>query len=159
LTTFASIMKLALRYGLLIAAGVMAWSIIAHLVVRDPTSNVHGIGAPLFFNVLQFVGIYLGISALGRVLGERPTFKQGLKMGVWISFVYALTVALFFLFVIIVIGPKWLAGEPGAERLPMSTVALQAFIGLFGGSMLFGLIYSTIISFALARRLPTTDVR
>jgi hypothetical protein len=145
-------MKLALRYGLLIAAGVMAWSIIAHIVVPDPTSQVHGIGAPIFFNVLQFVGIYLGISALGRELGERPTFKQGLKTGVWISFVYSVAVSLFFLCVILIIGTKWLAGEPGAQQLTISMVALQAFIGLFIGSMLFGLIYSTVISFALAKR-------
>lgn len=151
-------MKLALRYGLLVAAGVMAWSIIAHIVVPDPTSSVHGIGAPIFFNLLQFVGIYLGISALGRELGERPTFKQALKTGVWISFVYAATVSLFFLCVIFVIGPRWLAGEPGAQQLPMSRVAIQAFIGLFIGSMLFGLIYSTVIAFAMAKR-QTRDVR
>jgi hypothetical protein len=145
--------KLALTYGLLIATGVMAWSIIAHMVVPDPTSKVHQLGAPIFFNVLQFLGIYLGISALGRELGERPTFKQGLKTGVWISFVYAATVSLFFLLVIFVIGPRWLASEPGAQQLPMSTVALQAFLGLFIGSMVFGLVYSTVISFALARRM------
>jgi Protein of unknown function (DUF4199) len=144
--------KLALRYGLIIAAGVMAWSIIAHMLVPDPTSKVHSLGAPIFFNVLQFVGIYLGISALGRELGERPTFKQGLKTGVWISLVYAVTVSLFFLVVILVIGPRWLQGEPGVQQLAMSTVALQAFLGLFIGSLLFGLIYSTVISFALAKR-------
>ena len=146
-------LKLALRYGLLIAAGVMLWSIIAHLVVTDPTSKVHSLGALTFFNVLQFLGIYLGISALGRELGDRPTFKQGLKMGVWISFVYAATVCIFFLVVILVIGPRWLAGEPGAQVQPMSTVALQAFMGLFFVSMLFGLIYSTVIAFAMAKRL------
>ena len=145
-------MKLALKYGLLITVGVMAWSIVAHLLVPNPTSNVHAIGAPIVFNVLQFVGIFLGISALGRELGQRPSFKQGLKMGVWISFVYALAVSLYFLCVVLVMGTKWLAGEPGAQQLPMSMVALQAFIGLFIGSMLFGLIYSTLISFALARR-------
>jgi hypothetical protein len=144
--------KLGLIYGLIIAAGVMAWSIIAHMVVPDPASKVHSLGAPIFFNVLQFVGIYLGISALGRELGERPTFKQGVKTGVWISFVYAATVSLFFLVVILVIGPRWLEGERGVQQLPMSTVALQAFLGLFIGSLLFGLIYSTVISFALAKR-------
>jgi hypothetical protein len=152
-------MKLALKYGLLITAGVMAWTIIAHIVVPDPTSKVHSLAAPVFFNVLQFTGIFIGISALGRELGQRPTFKQGMKTGVWISFVYAVAVSLFFLGVILVVGAKWMAGEPSAQQLPPTLVAFQAFFGLFVGSMLFGLIYSTLISFAMARRLPREDVR
>ena len=151
--------KLAIKYGLLITAAVMVWSILAHLIVPDPTSRVHSVGAPIVFNVCQFVGIFLGISALSRELHERPTFKQALKMGVWVSFVYALGASTFFLAVIFIVGTKWMAGEPGAEQMPMSVVAAQAFAGLFLGSMLFGLIYSTLIAFALARRLSKDDVR
>ena len=150
--------KLALKYGLLITAAVMLWSIIAHVVFPNPTSRVHSVGAPIMFNVFQFVGIFIGISALARELGDPPTFKQALKMGVWISFVYALGASTFFLAVILVIGNKWLAGKPGAQEMPPSVVAAQAFAGLFLGSMLFGLIYSTLIAFAVAKRFPR-DVR
>jgi hypothetical protein len=45
-----------------------------------------------------------------------------------------------------------MASEPGAENLPLWQVALGAFVGLFLGSLLFGLIYSTLISFFLAKR-------
>jgi hypothetical protein len=47
-----------------------------------------------------------------------------------------------------------MAVEPNAQQLPMTLVAVQAFLGLFLGSMLFGLAYSTLIAFALAKRLP-----
>ena len=146
--------KLALQYGLIITAGVMAWVIIAHMLVPDPRSPVHSIGAMAFFNILHFVVIYLGITALGRLLGERASFKQSVKMGVWISFVYGITAALFFVVVLMVVGTKWMAGEPGAQQLPTKVVALQAFAGLLIGAILFGLIYSTVIAFALAKRLP-----
>jgi hypothetical protein len=131
----------------------MAWVIIAHILVPDPGSPVHSIGAMAFFNILHFVVIYLGITALGRLLGERASFKQSVKMGVWISFVYGITAALFFVVVLMVVGTKWMAGEPGAQQLPTTVVALQAFAGLLIGALLFGLIYSTVIAFALAKRL------
>ena len=146
--------KLALQYGLIITAGVMAWVIFAHMLVPDPQSPVHSIGAMAFFNILHFVVIYLGITALGRLLGERASFKQSVKMGVWISFVYGITAALFFVVVLMLVGTKWMASEPGAQQLPTRVVALQAFAGLLIGAILFGLIYSTVIAFALAKRLP-----
>ena len=146
--------KLALQYGLIITVGVMAWVIIAHVLVPDPRSPVHSIGAMAFFNILHFVVIYLGITALGRLMGERASFKQSVKMGVWISFVYGITAALFFVVVLMLVGTKWMAGEPGAQQLPTRVVALQAFAGLLIGAILFGLIYSTVIAFALAKRLP-----
>jgi hypothetical protein len=51
-------------------------------------------------------------------------------------------------------GTKWMAVEPNAQQLPMTLLAVQAFTGLFLGSMLFGFAYSTLIAFALAKRLP-----
>jgi uncharacterized protein YqgC (DUF456 family) len=79
-------------------------------------------------------------------------FNELLKTGVGISLVYAVTVSLFFVGVIAVVGTKWLASEPGATEAPMSRVMIGAFIGLFIGALVFGLIYSTLISFFLAKR-------
>ena len=145
-------MKIPIKHGLLIAAGVMAWVLIAHAVVPNPASLVHGLIGPIFFNVLQFVMIYLGLKAMERERGDRLTFKEGVKTGVMISFVYALTVSLFFAGVMAVIGTKWLANEPNAGRAPASTVAAQGFAFLFLGALFLGLIYSTVISFFLAKR-------
>ena len=145
-------MKIPLKYGLLIALGVMAWVLIARNTITNPLSPVHTLGTPIFINLLQFVMIYLGLKALEHEKGESPTFKEGLKTGVAISFVYAITAVLFFIGVVMVVGTRWLASEPGAAEAPMSRVLAGAFIGLFLGAMLFGLIYSTVISFFLAKR-------
>ena len=145
-------MKIPLKYGLLITLGVMVWVLIARNAVTNPLSPVHTLGTPILINLLQFIMIYLGLKTLEREKGDSPTFKEGLKTGVAISFVYALTACLFFIGVVAVVGTKWLASEPGAAEAPMSRVLAGAFVGLFLGAMLFGLIYSTLISFFIAKR-------
>ena len=145
-------MKLALKYGVAITVGVMAWVIIAHLLVPDPQSKVHSFGATIWFNFLHFSSIFLGIRALERERGQKPTFKEGLKLGVAISFVYAVSAALFFVGVLMVVGTRWIQANPDMVRLPTWLLALQAFVGLCLFAMILGLIYSTLISFALARR-------
>jgi len=152
-------MKIPLKFGLLITFGLMAWVLIAHTIVANPNSLVHTLGAPIFFNVLHFAMIYLGLKALEREKGDRPTFKEGLKTGVAISFVYGLTSALFFVVVLTVVGTKWLASEPGTATTPVSRIAIGAFLGLFLGALIFGLIYSAVISFFLAKRHLVNPVK
>ena len=96
--------------------------------------------------------IYFGLKALEHEKRDAPTFKEGLKTGVAISFVYGLTTSLFFVAVLLIVGTKWLASEPGAANVPVSRLILGAFLAFFLGAMLFGLIYSTVLSFFLAKR-------
>ena len=145
-------MKIALKYGLLITLGVIAWVVVAHLLVPDTASKVHSVGAGIFFNLLEIAGIYLGINAKGRERGDQLAFKDAVKTGVAIAFVYALSASLFFLGQLLFLGPKLMAGEPRAQTQPLWQVAAPAFVGLFVGSLLFGLFYSTVISFILAKR-------
>ena len=145
-------MKIALKYGLLITLGVIAWVVIAHLLVPDPRSPVHNLGAGVFFNLLEIAGIYLAINTRRNESGGQLRFKSGVKTGIATAFVYAVTSCLFFVVAIFTVGPKLMASEPGAEALPLWQVALGAFVGLGFGSLIFGLIYSTIISFVLAKR-------
>lgn len=145
-------MKIPIKYGLMITFGVMAWVLITHALVADPRSVVHTAGAPVFFNILQFVMIYLGLRAKEREFGDRQDFKKGLKTGVTISVVYGLTASLFFVVVLMFVGTRWLAGEPGAPTSPTSAVVAQAFAGLFLSALFLGLIYSALISFFLAKR-------
>jgi hypothetical protein len=145
-------MKIALRYGLLITLGVMAWVIVAHTLVPNPHSLVHSFGAFAFFNLLHFGLIYLGIKGLEREKGDKPTFKEGVKLGVAISFVYAVSASLFFAGVLAIIGSKWMTGEAPPANSPLWIIGLKAFAGLILFTMIFGLIYSTLISFALAKR-------
>jgi uncharacterized membrane protein len=145
-------MKIPIKFGLLITCGVMAWVLISHALVPDPRSPVHTAGAPIFFNILQFVMIYLGLRAKEREFGDRQDFKKGLKTGVMISLVYGLTASLFFVIVLLFIGTRWLAGEPGAPPAPTPVLVAQAFAGLFLSAMFLGLIYSALIAFFLAKR-------
>jgi hypothetical protein len=150
-------MKIPLKYGLAVAAGLMAWVLIAHNVVSNPKSPVHTLVGPIFFNVLQFAMIYLGVKALEHQKRDRPTFKEGLKTGVAISFVYGLAGSLFFAGALAVVGPKWMANEPGAAGTPMWVGILVAFLLFFFGVQFLGLFYSAVISFFLAKRQSEDD--
>lgn len=145
-------MKIALKFGLLVTLGVIAWTVVAHLLVPDPRSQVHRLGAGVVFNLLHIAGIYLAINTVRNEAGGELVFKDGVKTGVATAFVYALSSCLFFLVAIFVVGSKIMASEPGAENLPLWQLALGAFAGLFLMSLIFGLIYSTVISFFLAKR-------
>lgn len=145
-------MRIEVKYGLLIALGAIGWVVITHVLVRDPRSMLHSLGAVIVFNVLQFAGIYLGISAKRREGGRRLTFKESLKTGVAISFVYAVAISSFFVGALFIVGSKMLAAE-GSPTEPIAQTAAKAFAGMFFLTLVFGLIYSTIISFAIARRL------
>jgi len=145
-------MRIPLKYGLLATLGLVIWVLAARTLISNPQSAVHTLGGPIFFNVLHFIMIYLGIKELERVKGDKPPFKEALKTGVGIAFVFALTASLFFVCVVLLVGTRWLATEPGAATTPTRILLIQAFAGLFLGTMVFGLIYSTVISFFLAKR-------
>ena len=144
-------MKIPLKYGLIAAFGLIIWILAAHWLVPNPQSSVHTLGAPIFFNVLHFAVIFLGLKALERERGDKPRFKEALKTGVAIAFVYALTASLFFVAVVLVVGTRWMAGGPNTGT-PTKILLAQAFGGLFIGTMIFGLIYSTVIAFFVAKR-------
>jgi len=136
----------------MITLGVIAWVLITRSLVTNPQSMVHTLGGPVFFNVLQFAMIYLGLKALEHQKRDKPTFKEGLKTGVAISFVYGVTASIFFTIVLAIVGTKWMATDPGAADIPRSRLILVAFLALFIGAVFLGLIYSTVLAFFLAKR-------
>jgi uncharacterized protein DUF4199 len=146
-------MKIPIKYGLLTALGLIAWVLVTHSLLSNPESPVFRFGGPTFFNVLHFIMIFLGIKALEREKGHKLPFKEAVKTGVSIAFVFAATATLFFICVVALIGTRWIAGAPGAGTTPPWIVTVQAFVGVFLGTMILGLIYSTVISFFLARRM------
>lgn len=145
-------MKIPIKYGLLTAFGLIIWVLLAHLLISNPQSLVHTLFGPVFFNILHFAMIFLGIKALERERDSKLSFKEALKTGISIAFVYALTASLFFVCVILFVGDKWLAVEPGAATTPTRVLLIQAFAGLFFGTLILGLIYSTVIAFFVAKR-------
>ena len=145
-------MKIPVKYGSLITLGVMVWVITAHLLVPNPCSPVHMVGPLVFFNLLEIVGIYFGMSATKREDAGQLQFKAGIKTGVGIAFIYGLGSCLFFLVLLVVVGTGIMCAEPGAATLPVWQVAAAAFAMQLGGAVFLGLIYSTVISFILASR-------
>lgn len=145
-------MKIALKYGIAIAVCFMTWVAVAHWLVPDPHSAVHSGGAAAFVNIVEIVAIFLGIRERKAAGGDQLRFKDGLKTGVSIAAVYAVCAGLFFMIALKVMGAGMLAVEPGAELKPMWQVALGAFLGLGVGAVLFGLLYSAVISFFLSSR-------
>ena len=139
-------MKIALKYGLLITVCIIVWTLTAHWAVPNPESNIHKLGAAIFFNVVEIIGIFLGIKARKESTARALTFKQGVKTGVSIAFVYALSACLFFLVMIFRSGTAMMGGEPGIQQRPVWQMLLGAFLGLFTFAILLGLVYSLVIS-------------
>jgi hypothetical protein len=146
-------MKIALKYGLLITAVVVGWIVIVRLWLGVGASPKAQIVSGVLFNATAILAIFLGMKERKEALGGALGFKEGIKTGMAISLVYAISACLFFMIEYLVAGPKLLLSEAGPQTGPLWQVAVMAYAGLFFGSLLFGLIYSTLISFFLARRL------
>jgi hypothetical protein len=145
-------LKIALKYGLSITAVVVLWVVVVRLLMGVGADSKANILAPILFNVAAIVAIFLGTIRRKNDAGGELSFKDGVKTGVGISFVYALSSCLFFMIEYLVAGPKLLLSEAGSQSRPLWQTAALAYTGLFLGSLIFGLIYSTVISFILAKR-------
>jgi len=145
-------MKLALKYGLLITAVLVGWIVIVRLIMGVGADSKANIIAPILFNVTTIAAIFLGMSARKRELDGNLYFREGIKVGMAITLVYAVSACLFFMIQHLIAGPKLLLSDAGEQTRPLWQTAVLAYTGLFLGSLVFGLIYSTIIAFFIAKR-------
>jgi len=145
-------MKLALKYGLPVALIFAVWIVVVRLILgAGSESSATRIG-PIIFNLAAICAIFLGIIRRKNEAGGELSFKDGVKTGVGISFVYGVATCVFFFLEFALMGPKLLMTDAGATDRPLWQTALMMYAGLFLGSIFFGLIYSTLISFFLAKR-------
>ena len=84
-------MKIALKYGLLITAVVVAWIVIVRLLMGVGANPKANLIAAILFNVAEIVAILLGMKARKKELNGKLSFKEGLKTGMGISLVYAIS--------------------------------------------------------------------
>jgi hypothetical protein len=145
-------MKIPLKYGLAVTVVVVVWVVVVRHLLGVGANSRANVIAPILFNVAQIVAIFLGMIRRKNDAGGELSFKDGLKTGIGISFVYAASTCLFFIIEYLISGPKLLLAEAGASDRPLWQTAAMAFTGLFLGSLIFGVIYATVISFFLARR-------
>jgi ABC-type phosphate/phosphonate transport system permease subunit len=146
-------MKIALKYGLLITLVVVLWIVIVRLWLGLGTGPQGQLISGVLFNAAAILAIFLGMRERKRAVGGALRFKDGVKTGMAISLVYAISACLFFMIEYLVAGPKLILSEAGPQNGPLWQVVVMAYAGLFLGSLFFGLIYSTLIAFFLARRL------
>jgi hypothetical protein len=143
------LMKSAIKYGGIIAAGAAIWVLADHFVLH--ISRPGSIVTPLLFNLLQLTVIFAGIRVLRRQNDGCLTTDQGIWHGLAISLAYAVFSLIFFLAFYLIVGARALENEPAGsgDDHPPKYVLLGAFAGLFLGAMISGLIYSAVISYAL----------
>ena len=146
-------MKIALKYGLLITLVIVLWIVIVRLWLGMGGGSQGQVISGLLFNAAAIIAIFLGLRERKKALGGALRFKEGVKTGMAISLVYAISSCLFFMIEYLVAGPKLLMSEAGPQTTALWQVVVVAYAGLFFGSLIFGLIYSTLIAFFLARRL------
>ena len=151
-------MKIALKYGLMITAVVVVWIVVVRLWLGRGNGPAGQLASAVLFNVTAIIAIFCGMRERKRNLNGSMSFKDGVKTGMGISLVYAISACLFFMIEYAVAGPKLLLSEAGPQTGPLWQVAAMAYAGLFFGSLIFGLIYSTLIAFFLARRLGKDSV-
>ncbi len=146
-------MKIALKYGLLITVVVVLWIVIVRLWLGVGGGPQGQIVSGVLFNATAILAIFLGMRERKKALAGALGFKEGIKTGMGISLVYAISACLFFMIEYLVAGPKLILSEAGPQTTALWQVVVIAYAGLFLGSLFFGLIYSTLIAFFLARRL------
>lgn len=131
-------MKIALKYGILVALVIAGWVALKNFVL-----HLEGPAAPIadtvIFNLAAIVGIALGIREKRVANGGVISFGDGFKTGVSIAIAYALLTCLYFGILIALTGPKMMqqAGH---------TSYVSAFAGLAIGLVLFGAVFSAIIA-------------
>jgi hypothetical protein len=145
-------MRIAIKYGGFIAVGVAIWVLADHLVlhISRPESKANLL-TPLVFNLLQFSLLFAGIRAKRLASGGKLTLGQGIMSGLAISLAYFVLASAFFLVAYLVAGSKLLENESPVSGVdqPARYLLLSRFAGLFFGAVVLGLLYSTVISFAL----------
>jgi hypothetical protein len=135
--------KIALKYGIGVTLVIAAWVALKHFILHLEGANAQFADIAVF-NFAAIVGLMMGIKERRIANGDRLTFGQGFTTGVSIAITYSILTSLYFLFLLVVVGPKMMqqAGE---------TSYLKAFLGVSIGFAIFGAVFSAIISLVLKR--------
>jgi len=136
-------MKIALKYGILVALVIAAWVTVKNFVLHLEGTQAQ-VADTVIFNLAAIVGLVLGIRAKRVANGGSLSFGDGFKTGVLIAVVYALMLCAYFGVVIALIGPKIMqqAGH---------TSYVSAFGGLVVGLVLIEAVFSAVIALILRK--------
>ena len=137
-------MKIALKYGIAVTLVIAVWVALKHFVLhlQGPGAQVTDI---VVFNLAAIVGLVFGIKAKRAANGGSLTYGDGLMTGISIAVTYSLLTSLYFLVMLLVIGPRMMQQEG-------ETSYVKAFLGSSIGFALFGTILSAIIALFLKKK-------
>jgi hypothetical protein len=137
-------MKLALKYGIAVTVVIAAWVAVKHFVLHfeGPRAQVADL---VVFNLSAIVGLTMGIRAKRKTNAGWLTFIQGWKTGISIAVTYSILTSLYFVMLLIVVGPKMMQQEGEASYV-------KAFVGVSIGFAVFGTVLSAIIALFLKRK-------
>jgi hypothetical protein len=136
--------RMALKYGIAVTVAIAAWVAVKHFLLhlQGPTAQIADAAV---FNVAAIVGLTLGIRAKRKTNGGWLTFVQGWKTGISIAVTYAILTILYFVLLLIVVGPKLMQQEG-------ETSYIKAFAGVSIAFAVFGTAFSAIIAVILKKR-------
>jgi uncharacterized protein DUF4199 len=136
-------MKIALKYGIAVALIIAAWVALKHFVlhIEGPSAQFADLAV---FNLSAIVALMMGIKEKRLANGDRLTFLQGLGAGISIALTYAILTCLYFALLLRLVGPSLMQQEG-------ETNITAAFLGLGIGLMVFGTIFSLLISLVMKR--------
>jgi hypothetical protein len=138
------LMKLALKYGILVTLVIAAWVALKHFVLHLESQPAQFADVAIF-NLTAITGLALGIGEKRRMNGGTLTFGDGFITGIEIAFTYSILTSAYFALLLITVGPKMMQQEG-------ETSVVKAFLGVSIGFALFGTFFSAIISLILRRR-------
>ena len=138
------VMKIAFKYGIGVTVVIAAWAALKHFVLHFEGSRAQ-IADLVIFNVSAIVGLTLGIRAKRKTNGGWLRFGQGWKTGISIAVTYAILTSLYFVFLLLVVGPGMMQQEGEVSYV-------KAFVGVSIVFALFGTVFSAIIALFLKRK-------
>jgi hypothetical protein len=140
----------AFRYGAPVALIFIGWVLLKRVWVPWGAVDPSGWADPIILNAASIAALALGIRTKKKDSGSLR-FGEGLWTGVQIAIVYASLMTIFFLIVYVFVGERLLAGEAASRGVSTSEATVQAFAGIFFGSIVFGAILSAVIAAILRR--------
>jgi hypothetical protein len=137
-------MKLALKYGILVAFAIAAWVALKHFILHlEPrTAQLADVAV---FNLAAITGLTLGIKEKRTLNGGTLRFSDGWKTGIKIAVTYAILTSAYFAILLTLLGPKLMQQEG-------ETSVMKAFLGISIGFAVFGTVFAAIIALVLRRR-------
>jgi hypothetical protein len=138
------IMRLALKYGILVTLVIAAWVALKHFVLHLESQPAQFADVAIF-NLTAITGLAFGIREKRKMNVGTLTFGDGLITGIKIAVTYAILTSAYFALLLATVGPKMMQREG-------ETSVVKAFLGVSIGFGLFGTVFSAIIALVLRRR-------